>query len=252
MEITTQIQVPDYDVTKWRYVPFLEGQLAEVGWKYCIAGSKAWEIKGASNPMAPACHYLRPIPQPEPIEPEDGYEIVPFEEGQIIQADWRRWYVSSRKWVDTMCGGLKRNRNVIYARPIPKPSLPPVPEGYEVVEDPNAIWESNWKYASDGFLTWYDASKIFGARRPIRPWHYKHLNARFIRPIRKPSLTFSEALEAMKQGKVVQQGLMQFRLDVVTLQFRPVGRHYWTDCPTRPFYSDELCATDWQVMEVEG
>jgi len=152
MKILQEIEVPDFDSTKWEYVPFVDGQVAEVGWKYCVAGSKDWTTTDFSYIMSPTFHYLRPIPQPEPIEPEDGYEMVPYDPKAIIQEDWLVWNDYFNHWQPTAAEGdpMDAFDDLQYCRPISKPSLPPVPEGYEVVEGPTAISEKDWKFCTMG------------------------------------------------------------------------------------------------------
>lgn len=74
---------------------------------------------------------------------------------------------------------------------------------------------------------------------------------------RTTGLTFSEALEAMKQGKVIKNSDYRYRLTDDGFEYACIthtgatGR-YEQPAFTFTFTNGDICATDWQVMEVEG
>lgn len=101
MKIQTEIVVPDFDVTTWEYVPFVEGAAVESGWMCWGSGISNWHIVGSTRRFNSDVHYLKPIAQPVPKP---------------------------------------------IAQPIAQPSQPPVPDGWEIVEDPRAIGRKGWKW----------------------------------------------------------------------------------------------------------
>ena len=108
MKILQEIEVPDFDVTKWTYVPFVMGAAVEAGWMCWDSGVSNWSIVGSTGKHFDSdVHYLKPI-----------------------------------------------------AQPVPKSSLPPVPEGWEIVEDPKATGQEGWKWC-DILEDWREMTPSF-------------------------------------------------------------------------------------------
>jgi hypothetical protein len=135
--IETTITVPWFDTDKWEYVPYVDGEKTGEDWQYLDMVCNQWRCAIFKLPRKdPQNHCIRPIKKPW-LTPELGYELVRYDPETVIQEDWRVCLKDKDGvWIATCSQGSKMCHfaGLTYARPIPKPSLPPVPDGWEIVE----------------------------------------------------------------------------------------------------------------------
>lgn len=128
----------------------------------------------------------------------------------------------------------------------------PLP-GYEIVT--SGVIEDGWIYWSNGWVQ--VSSDLSGIRISDALFGYI-----FARPIDRTAedavimetptadLTFSQALEAMKQGKVITRAGWEWRYKDKRLGVRMVGDKSWGRVTS--INGLHILATDWRIVEVSG